>query len=79
MRSKDHTAIYLHDDREDNNNEGIVVIHGRIPASEVEMLQQYLHDQNPRDSEEMETIARVWLGVREYDVVYPLYYEQVWI
>ena len=79
--SKEHdtTLIILHDFRKDDNPDGNVVIRGRIKSDDLIRLQDFLKGTGETDMDCIEQLARTWLENNEFSVVYPLYWEQVYL
>jgi hypothetical protein len=79
MRPDVHTAIHLYDiGNPDDCIQGLVVIHGRITPDTALVLQEFMREKKPDDSEHAEILARKWLEEHGYNPIYPLYWEQVW-
>jgi hypothetical protein len=78
----DHTAIHLYDvgAGDCNDGRGLVAIHGRIKDSAIKLLQEYLREpRNQGDVDRVEIKSRKWLEDHGYEVIYPLYWEQIWV
>jgi hypothetical protein len=80
QKHEDPCLIYIHDF--DKEIEGTVGIYGRITHDALMELQEYVKANAPgdyHDSDVHEQIARKWLEDHGYDVMYPLYWEQIYL